>query len=136
MRLFLVTLAFTAPLLTTAARALDCNNPPDQTTMNQCADQEFKKADTELNHTYRQIEARLKDDAGSKKLLVAAQRAWVAFRDAECNFQGGPPDEAGSIYPMVVASCRSALTNARVGDFKGYLSCEEGDANCPLPPAQ
>ena len=46
----------------------------------------YKKADAELNVLYRQITARLKDDKATTELLVAAQRAWVAFRDAECAF--------------------------------------------------
>ena len=65
---------------------------------------------------------------------VAAERAWVAFRDAECAFQGGPIDQAGTIRPLVVADCRTGLTEARLKDFQGYLSCEEGDTSCPVPP--
>ena len=52
----------------------------------ECYGNAYKRADAELNILYRQITARLKDDKATAKLLVAAQRAWVAFRDAECNF--------------------------------------------------
>lgn len=104
--------------------------------MNECAGKSFAEADKKLNDAYRQISDRLKDDAASKKLLVDAQRAWIAFRDAECNFQGGPPDTAGTIYSMVVAGCQESLTNSRLKDFQGYLNCQEGDASCPVPAAQ
>ncbi|RWN64422.1 MAG: DUF1311 domain-containing protein [Mesorhizobium sp.] len=131
----LATLILAVPLLANAARADDCANAQDQATMNECAGKSFTEADKKLNHAYRQIEERLKDDAATKKLLVGAQRAWVAFRDSECAFQGGPPDMAGSMYPMVVAGCKESLTNDRLKDFQGYLSCQEGDTSCPVPTA-
>jgi uncharacterized protein YecT (DUF1311 family) len=130
-------LVLAVPLFAGAAQAADdCANAQDQATMNQCAGKDFVAADKKLNDAYKQIEGRLKDDAASKKLLVDAQRAWVAFRDAECNFQGGPIDQAGTIYPMVVANCQTSLTNDRLSDFKTYLNCPEGEINCPVPTAQ
>ncbi|RWC63060.1 MAG: DUF1311 domain-containing protein [Mesorhizobium sp.] len=133
----LATLILATSLLAGVARAADdCANAQDQTTMNECAGKDFTAADKKLNDAYKQIEARLKDDAASKKLLVEAQRAWVAFRDTECKFQGGPIDMAGTIYPMVVANCQTSLTNDRLKDFHEYLNCPEGDLNCPVPTAQ
>lgn len=133
----LATLMLAAPLFVSTARAADdCANAQDQATMNECAGKDFNAADKKLNDAYKQIEGRLKDDAASKKLLVDAQRAWIAFRDAECNFQGGPRAEAGSMYPMVVASCQAALTNGRLKDLQGYLNCTDADTDCPVPAAQ
>ncbi|WP_348629901.1 lysozyme inhibitor LprI family protein [Mesorhizobium sp. M7D.F.Ca.US.004.03.1.1] len=133
----LATLMLAAPLFVGAARAADdCANAQDQATMDECAGKDFDAADKKLNEAYRQIEGRLKDNAGSKKLLVDAQRAWVAFRDAECSFQGGPPETAGSVRPMVVANCQAGLTNLRLKDFQSYLHCEEGVLDCPVPAAQ
>ena len=133
----LATLMLAAPLFASPARAADdCANAQDQATMNECAGKAFNEADAKLNDAYKQIEGRLKDNAASKKLLVDAQRAWVAFRDAECNFQGGPPADSGSMYPMVVASCKAALTNGRLKDLQGYLNCTDADTDCPVPAAQ
>ncbi|MFC3324800.1 lysozyme inhibitor LprI family protein [Mesorhizobium cantuariense] len=135
--LILATPILVTPLFAGVARAADdCANAQDQTTMNECAGKDFTTADKKLNDAYKQIEGRLKDDAASKKLLVDAQRAWVAFRDTECKFQGGPIDMAGTIYPMVVANCQTSLTDDRLKDFQGYLNCKEGDPNCPVPAAQ
>jgi uncharacterized protein YecT (DUF1311 family) len=86
-----------------------------------------------LNVLYEQIKQRLKDDADTTKLLVAAQRAWVTFRDAECKFSTSGVS-GGSAYPMVNAECANGLTRKRIDDFKTYLKCEEGDLSCPLPP--
>lgn len=45
-------LALTPLLFTTAAYAVDCDNAADQATMNQCAAQQLKAADKELNALY------------------------------------------------------------------------------------
>jgi uncharacterized protein YecT (DUF1311 family) len=132
----LATLVLAAPLLAGVARADDCANAMDQATMDECADKDFDAADKKLNEAYKQIVDRLKDNAASKKLLVDAQRAWVAFRDSECAFQGGPRETAGSVYPMVVANCQAGLTENRLKDLQGYLNCQEGDLDCPVPAAQ
>jgi uncharacterized protein YecT (DUF1311 family) len=106
----------------------------DQAALNECADAAFKKSDKKLNELYKQIEARLKDDADAKKLLIQAQRDWVKFRDAECNFQTAEA-AGGSMMPMLVAQCMDGLAQARAKDFEGYLNCEEGDMSCPVPAA-
>ncbi|WEX11141.1 lysozyme inhibitor LprI family protein [Chelativorans sp. AA-79] len=106
----------------------------DQATLNECADAAFKKSDKKLNELYKQIEARLSDDADTKELLVQAQRDWVKFRDAECSFQTAGA-AGGSAIPMLVAMCMDGLTQSRVKDFQGYLDCEEGDLTCPVPSA-
>jgi uncharacterized protein YecT (DUF1311 family) len=110
------------------------NEAKDQGALNACADAAFKESDKKLNGLYKQIEARLKDDADTKKLLVQAQRDWVKFRDAECSFQtaGGA---GGRMMPMLIAQCMDGLTQSRVKDFEGYLNCEEGDMSCPVPAA-
>lgn len=112
-----------------------CADAEDQATMNECADASFKESDKKLNELYKQIEARLKDDADTKKLLVQAQRDWVKFRDAECNFQTAG-SAGGSVVPMLISMCMHGLTQSRVKDFEGYLNCEEGDLICPFPAAK
>ncbi|WP_207906825.1 lysozyme inhibitor LprI family protein [Luteibacter rhizovicinus] len=103
-----------------------------QSAMNMCADQAYKKTDAELNTVYRQITSRLKDDKEKTKLLLVAQKNWLAFRDAECTFTTSASAQ-GSIYPMLVAQCRDGLTRRRIDDLKGYMTCEEGDMSCPVP---
>jgi uncharacterized protein YecT (DUF1311 family) len=127
-------LALTPLLFSTLAHAVDCDNATDQTTMNQCAAQQNKAADKELNALYQQITTRLKSNPDSKKLLIGAQRAWVAFRDAECKFSSAGV-EGGSVYPLIYSNCVTELTKARVETFKNYLKCQEGDLSCPVPGA-
>jgi uncharacterized protein YecT (DUF1311 family) len=128
-------LALTPFLFTPLAHAaVDCANASDQATMNQCAGQDFKAADKELNTVYQQIIGRLKDNPDGKKLLVNAQRAWLGFRDAECKFSSSGVT-GGSVYPWVYSSCLTGVTKLRVESLKQYLKCEEGDMSCPVPGA-
>ncbi len=103
-----------------------------QADLNECYGKAYKKADSELNAIYKQINERLKDRPATAKLLVAAQKAWIAFRDAECNFSTSASAE-GSIYPMTQAICLEGLTTRRIDELKNYLGCEEGDLSCPVP---
>jgi uncharacterized protein YecT (DUF1311 family) len=123
----LILLAWTQ---TSSVRAGECDNPMDQMTMNECANRSFQKADADLNALYKDFERR--SDPQTQKLLIAAQRAWVAFRDAECTFST-VSSVGGTIHPMVYSGCLEGLTSARIGDIKRYLQCGEGDMSCPLP---
>ncbi|HMG50827.1 MAG TPA: lysozyme inhibitor LprI family protein [Inquilinus sp.] len=113
------------------AAAQDC---PDQSQdgLSRCADTAYKQADAALNATYKQIIERLKDDADTTKSLVAAQRAWIAYRDAECDFITSGA-AGGTIRPMLQTMCLEQVTTKRVDELKPLLECEEGDLSCPVP---
>jgi len=115
-----------------AAQAVDCDNAEDQATMNACADMALKASDARLNQTYRTITTRLADDPDLTKQLVSAQRAWIAFRDAECSFRSSGAS-GGSAYPMVYNTCLDGLTKTRLDELKALLACQEGDMSCPVP---
>ncbi|WP_343314227.1 lysozyme inhibitor LprI family protein [Brucella sp. BE17] len=126
-------IALTATLLSAPAFASsECDNAQDQATMNQCANENFIKSDEQLNSHYREIEKRLSDNDDAKKLLVASQRAWIKFRDAECDFAASGT-AGGSVQPMILAMCKDSLTTDRNKQFSEYLKCEEGDLSCPVP---
>jgi uncharacterized protein YecT (DUF1311 family) len=120
-RLVLFTLA-SALTMATFARADDapnCKDPQDQSSMTQCAGLDFEKADKELNALW----PRLKSDAEASDqdtgkteyadALLASQRAWIAFRDAECTWQGFEA-HGGSMEPMIVNGCMARLTKQRI----------------------
>ena len=93
----------------------------------------FKRTDAELNAAYREIIGRLAGDPEARQRLVAAQRAWIAFRDAECAFATASSAD-GSIYPTCCTrpAC-DGLTGARLAQLHAYLNCQEGDLACPVP---
>ncbi|MER2508778.1 MAG: lysozyme inhibitor LprI family protein [Amaricoccus sp.] len=108
----------------------DCGPEATQSELNTCAGTDYQAADAELNNLYKEMIARLGAD---KAPLVAAQRAWVTYRDAECDFVASSV-AGGSIYPMIRGECLTDLTRARSEEFRGFLACEEGDLSCPVPP--
>ena len=85
-----------------------CEDP--NMTPQMCGDAAFKKADTELNAVYSQ--ALKASDSSNRKLLIDAQRKWVAFRDADCKaelkkWEGGSGAPAAQLY------CLAELTTQR-----------------------
>jgi uncharacterized protein YecT (DUF1311 family) len=112
---------------TARAQAVDCSHANDQFSMNICADRDYQIADKTLNDTYRRLMASVSPAGRSK--LQAAQRAWLAWRDAECQFEtAGSAD--GSIHPYVVSICRNELTRAQATRLDRQLHCQEGDLSC------
>jgi uncharacterized protein YecT (DUF1311 family) len=103
-----------------------------QVELDECAGDEWLAADKALNTAYASIMSRLKGNDTVRTRLVAAERAWIGFRDAECAFVGAGV-AGGSIQPMIVAQCRTALTKKRQAALTAYLSCQEGDLSCPVP---
>ncbi len=116
------------------AAAQECDREDEtQSGMSICAAVDFAASDGRLNAAYGEIMRRLAADQDGRRRLQAAQRAWVAFRDAECAFQTAATT-GGSMHPMLVVECRTELTKARVGQLEVYLACAEGDTSCPVPP--
>jgi uncharacterized protein YecT (DUF1311 family) len=114
-----------------AARAQECDRGDDsQQMMNICAGKDYAAADAKLNKAYQDLIG--SDDANAKTLLQHAQKAWIAFRDAECASTTSD-SEGGSIHPMAVSQCLMRLTNDRVKQLSAAATCEEGDATCDSP---
>lgn len=130
----LITLGFGLMTSASFVQAADCDSMTDQNAMNQCISNEYKNSDAELNKLYNEISHRLKDGADTLQALRNTQRAWISFRDAECDFTTINA-RGSSIHSMLITSCRNELTQARIKNFNTYLSCEEDDMNCPVPPA-
>ena len=114
-----------------AAFAEDCDrNDDSQSMMNICAAADYQAADAKLNEAYQELVRR--NDQASNKLLQTAQRAWIAFRDAECAYTTAD-SEGGSIHPMEVSMCLTDLTTARTKQLTSGANCKEGDVSCANP---
>ncbi|HEX5319019.1 MAG TPA: lysozyme inhibitor LprI family protein [Stellaceae bacterium] len=111
-----------------AASALDCASAKTQFEINQCADRDFRKADAALNQVYARLKART-TDPNSRKRLVAAEGAWLAYRDRECDFET-EDSIGGSIRTMELALCYREKTVARAAELRKQLDCPEGDLTC------
>lgn len=93
------------------------------------AKQERAAADKELNKVYSRIISGLPADEADnypKKALVAAQREWIKFRDANCASVG---EVSGGVRMWKSAStvqCETTMTQARV---KELVQTFEGSAD-------
>lgn len=114
------------------AAALDCTAPQTQVDMNACADRDCKKADKALNETYKALREKIRHNEDYTKALIAAQRAWITFRDANCDFNT-IGSEGGTIRPLLVSNCQTEMTEHRTAALKKTLNCPAEDPACPLP---
>jgi uncharacterized protein YecT (DUF1311 family) len=131
MRLMVLSACLAVLAAAPAARAQECDrNDDSQQMMNICADADYQAADARLNKTYKDLVG--EDDEKTNKLLQAAQRAWISFRDAECAYSTAD-SEGGSIHPLEVSQCLTELTNERVKQLTSGRNCQEGDASCSSP---
>jgi len=108
-----------------AVAQTDCRNPQAQNDMNQCAYREYEKTDAELNRLYKQLQ----DKTGNAPQLAAAERAWIAYRDKECDLETAG-EAGGSIRPLLQATCLKALTERRSADLRRLLKCQDDGATC------
>jgi len=126
MRFLIALLLMAAP-----AMAQDCAGTT-QTELNICASDSYVAADKALNAAYQDIAGRLAGDANIRAKLVASERAWIAYRDAQCEFAASGVG-GGSVAPMIVIQCRTTLTAQRQAELATYLVCKDGDLSCPVP---
>ena len=103
--------------LSAAQSADECKTARDQPTRAVCADDEFTRADDELNAQWKKTldltrEHDRTSDPKREPALRAAQRAWVTFRDGHCNSMYAAYFEAHREYIESV-HCRVQLTKVR-----------------------
>ncbi len=107
----------------------DCDKETVQMEMNMCAGANLEAANGELNRVYQKLMSQ-QTDQKSKEQLKDVERAWVAFRDKECDWEIGPQEDGGSIWPMAMDNCLQEKTDARIRELKSQLDCVEGDVTC------
>nr|WP_241461398.1 lysozyme inhibitor LprI family protein [Aquimarina macrocephali] len=99
--------------------------------MNKDANNEYQKADIELNEVYQNILTEYKSDTIFIDRLKKTQRIWISYRDAELEMKfpvKNKQTEYGSVYPMCVSYFLKELTEERIEKLKVWLiGVEEGD---------
>lgn len=99
----------------------------NQAQINECSTQRYRAADAALNHAYKEIRAGIKPGHFDK--LREAQRAWVAFRDLNCESQT-LDYVGGSLYSSNYNTCLADVTEARTAELRRvYLNDAEDDAS-------
>ena len=116
----------------TPATATDTcmDHATSQTAMDMCASQSNAAADKELNQVYQQVLQKYATDKTFIAKFKAAQKAWLAFRDAEleARYPDAKSGDYGSVYPMCANNEEEALTRKRIAELREWLKgTQEGD---------
>lgn len=91
-----------------------------------CVNKQAKKWDTRLNKSYKALMER--SDAAQQAPLKSAQRQWIQYRDANCQFYALGD---GSISQINAAECLRAMTQARTCEIEAANRYEGGpQAGC------
>ena len=108
----------------------ECTDPNTQGEMNACAKQEFDRVDAELNAVWKKVRGWAKKadakldighgQSGYAESLLAAQRAWLTYRDAHCRLVSFDA-RGGSMQPLLINNCLAELTENRTAELRELL---------------
>lgn len=107
-----------------SAQENPCNDQEAMQTqvgITECAAYEYAQSKKALDDVYGRL---LNEISGSKRgvsKLKAAQRSWEKYRTAQCKYESFG-SEGGSIHPVEMMGCETALTNQRKDQLKALLS--------------
>lgn len=113
----------------------DCGDPLTQHEINACAHIDYLDADAGLNAQWALTAATMKQwDAeygdsfsdgrpGFFDTLLAAQRAWLNYRDRHCASEGYL-FRNGSAEPMMVSTCMARLSRERTEQLKELVETD------------
>jgi uncharacterized protein YecT (DUF1311 family) len=83
-----------------------------------CAEVLFRLWDDELNRVWPEVLAWM--DAPEAEYLREEQRAWIAYKEAACDFESAQV-WGGSMLAYVGGECRARMTAERVAQLRDYI---------------
>ena len=106
-----------------------CDKAKTTADMISCADRELRKHDAEMARSYRALTERSKTmntpepGYGPPPLdaLQQSQRAWLAFRDADCHWKS-TSFYGGTGQAVIAANCRAVMTRDRAAELRSMLA--------------
>lgn len=104
-----------------AGAAADCANATSTAAMVACAQRELEQHDARLNDVYKRLMAPNRLDGPARDLLRTAQRAWIAFRDADCAWSADAM-RGGTGASVLAASCLAEHTRRRADALEAELA--------------
>lgn len=96
-----------------------CGDKPSTLDIVACVEAKTKVADQRLNAAYKALQARI--DPAQRQPLLAAQRLWVQYRDANCGFYGA---QEGTIREVQAAECLRSMTEDRAQELEKAMKFE------------
>jgi uncharacterized protein YecT (DUF1311 family) len=95
--------------------------------MKECIGAQIDVADKELNKTYRQALIVTKQfDVEAQGRLIAAEKAWIAFRDASCSLESAQM-LGGTGEGVIAAGCFLRMTLTRTQELKQIVKDFSGN---------
>lgn len=85
--------------------------------MQDCLEAETKIHDARLNVAYKKLGAQLAPTR--KKELLAAQRLWIQYRNANCSFYADP--DGGTMADVNASDCLLRETASRAKELESFL---------------
>ncbi len=106
----------------------DCANASTTVQMTQCAALDADAAEARLNMAYKALVKQLtQPDTATdhytqmRQKLQTAQRAWITFRDADCEavYQ---VNSSGTLRGLAALGCKRQRAEQRTRELQGYLA--------------
>ena len=90
----------------------ECNDKDSTFAISECVQAKTKAWDQKLNAAYKALQQHIAP--GQQEPLKAAERLWLQYRAANCNFYGSAE---GSIRELEGAECMRAMTEDRAKEL-------------------
>lgn len=111
-----------------AALAQDCVKAISTPELNECAARQQKAVELQLNQTYQQALKSLQQPdteidkfSAARQKLIEAQRAWVKFREADCEAVY-LQHVSGSIRNLMFTGCLQKHAERRIEDLRAVFA--------------
>lgn len=100
--------------------AADCVKRESQADMNICSFRDYLRSDIELNHAWDAVTKRLRGQQKIFDTLLAGQRAWLTYREKQCDVWA-KWYEGGTIASLMINSCLTDITKFRTKELNQLL---------------
>lgn len=111
--------ALILPLLLFAQSAssddTSCKDASTTAAMRACENLRYERADEKLNAAYARLVTQV--DQPRREKLKQAQRAWVAFRNANADFLASAA-EGGTLAPLIRVTATAEMTETRAAELQ------------------
>lgn len=100
-------------------RNYDACDSGNDFSMKVCEWYRWTEQDIRLNTVYEKLRAQM--DPGDLPYLMSAQRAWLAYRDAQCEAEGRAGAGGGSEEGLYVLACKDELTRQQADRLNTFV---------------
>lgn len=88
--------------------------------MKTCGSYRWTEQNLRLNKVYKRVRAKAKE-ADYEASLIRAEKAWLAYRDTACIFEGKINAGGGTAEELYVLSCKEDLTKQRAERLEAII---------------